>query len=307
MRAVVTTDYGSAPALVEVETPTAGPGEVRVKVKASSLNGFDNAMTRGYLQGMMEHRFPAVLGRDFAGTVDQTGEGVSRFAVGDEVFGVVLTMPLHAGGFAEYLVMPEDHNIAHIPAGLGHTRAGVLGLAGAAATTVIETVSPADGDAVLVSGATGGVGAVVLQLLAARGAIPIATASGEVEAAHVRSFGARHVVDYTGDVVAQVRQLAPDGIDVVLHFAGDPHALASLLAPGGRFATLLGVVPEHDGITAHSVIANLDPSVLTGVADAVLAGRLRMPVQRSYALSEVPKAFDDFAAGTLGKLAVTID
>src|SRR5439155_6220401 len=75
MRAVVTENYGSPPVVAELETPTAGPGEVRVKVRASSPNGFDIALAHGYLKGLMEHRFPVVLGRDFAGTVDQVGEG----------------------------------------------------------------------------------------------------------------------------------------------------------------------------------------------------------------------------------------
>src|SRR5690349_8612338 len=126
MRAVVTTDYGSPAAVAELPTPIPGPGEIRVRVCASSLNGFDLAMANGYLRGLMEHEFPAVLGRDFAGTVDAVGDGVSAFAVGDDVFGVVITQPLRAGGFAEYVVIPEDHNVALIPAGLDHAVAGAL-------------------------------------------------------------------------------------------------------------------------------------------------------------------------------------
>src|SRR5215510_14677953 len=112
MRAVVTEDYGSGPTLSDVSRPEPGPGEIRVKVLCSSLNGFDIAMAAGYLKGLMEHRFPAVLGRDFAGTVDEVGAGVTAFAPGDDVFGVVLTQPLTAGAFADYVVMPEDHNVA---------------------------------------------------------------------------------------------------------------------------------------------------------------------------------------------------
>jgi len=115
MRAVVTNAYGSPPTVTELEAPTPHPHEVRVEVRASSLNGFDVALANGYLKGLMEHRFPVVLGRDFAGVVDQVGDGVSRFRVGDVVFGVVLTQPLHAGAFADYLVVPEDHNIAACP------------------------------------------------------------------------------------------------------------------------------------------------------------------------------------------------
>src|SRR5262245_28863264 len=99
MRAVVTEDYGSSPILTELPTPTPGPKEIRIQVVSSSLNGFDMAVAAGYLKGMIEHRFPVVFGRDFAGTVDRIGEGVSAFVPGDDVFGVVITQPLSAGAF----------------------------------------------------------------------------------------------------------------------------------------------------------------------------------------------------------------
>jgi NADPH:quinone reductase len=309
MRAVVTEDYGSGPTLADVSRPEPGPGEIRVKVHCSSLNGFDIAMAAGYLKGLMEHRFPAVLGRDFAGTVDEVGDGVSAFAPGDDVFGVVLTQPLTAGAFADYVVMPEDHNVAHIPFGLNHATAGVLGLAGAAATAALGAVAPQAGETVVVSGATGGVGAVVLQLASAAGITSIATALPGEETDHVRALGATYVVDRGRDLAEQIRALAPGGIDCVLHFAGDPFALADLLVDGGRFASLLGIGPEHFAdrpITASSVYATPHRGVLDSLAAQVLDGRLRIPVQRTYDLPDVPAAFNDFAAGTLGKLAVSI-
>ncbi len=310
MRAVVTHDYGSAPAMTDVETPTAGPGEVRVRVRASSLNGFDIATAGGYFNGIFEHRFPVVLGRDFAGTVDQVGDGVTRFALGDDVFGVVLTMPLSAGGFGEYLVMPEDQAIAPMPPGLDHQRAGALGLAGAAAVGTLETAAPVAGETVLVAGATGGVGAIALQLLADTGAIVIATAHGDSESDHVRAFGAHHVVDYRADLPTQVRAIAPDGVDVVLHLAGDPVALADLVVGGGRLVSLLS--PPADlfagrDIVLSSVVASPVRPLLETLGGGVATGRLRVPVQRTYALGDVPRAFQDFAAGTLGKLVVTLD
>jgi NADPH:quinone reductase len=310
MRAVVTGDYGSAPEVAQVPTPDPGPGEVRVKVRASSLNGFDLALAGGYLKDLMEHRFPVVLGRDFAGTVDRAGADVTRFAVGDDVFGVVLTQPLHAGGFGEYVVVPEDHHIARMPAGLDQATAGVLGLAGASAFDSIDAAGVREGDTVFVSGATGGVGAFVIQLAAARGATVIATARPGAASGHVRSLGAAHVVDHTGDLAAQVRQLAPGGVDVVMHFAGDPFALADLATPGGRFVSLLGAGPDQfpdRDLTAVAVYATPRPDLLESLANLVTGGHLRIPVQRSYPLGEAPRAFGDFAAGKLGKLAITIE
>jgi len=135
----------------------------------------------------------------------------------------------------------------------------------------------------------------------------------------VRGLGAHHVIDRAGDVTAQVRALAPDGVDVALHLAGALAALAALLVPGGRLASLLAYGPdgfsrhgltaeaiEAAGIRATAVAASPDPAVLDSVAEAVSSGRIRVPVQRAYGLAEVPQAFADFEAGTLGKLAVRV-
>src|SRR2546429_7474521 len=106
MRAVVVSEPGAKPAPTEVPTPQPGAGEVLVKVQASSVNGFDLSVAGGHVVGMMEHRFPVVLGKDFAGTVEAVGEGVTRFAVGDKVFGVVTKAFLGDGGFCEYVAVP---------------------------------------------------------------------------------------------------------------------------------------------------------------------------------------------------------
>jgi NADPH:quinone reductase-like Zn-dependent oxidoreductase len=286
----------------------AAAGEVRVKVRASSLNGFDNVVVSGYAAALMEHRFPVVLGRDFAGTIDQVGDGVTGHGLGDEVFGVVLTMPLHAGGFGEYVVVPQA-SLARVPSGLDLATAGAMGLAGSAATTVLDTVDPKPGETILICGATGGVGNMLIQLAKARGATVLATAAPGAEAELVQRLGAAHLIDHTGDVAAQVRQVAPGGVDIAVHLAGDPFAVADLVAPGGRFATLLGVGQDQMGerdIVAHSVMASLRPAPLEELAWRVVAGELVVPIQRTYQLDEVPQAFADFNTGTLGKLAITI-
>jgi NADPH:quinone reductase len=310
MRAVVCENFGSGPTVMDVETPVPGPTEIRIKVCGSSLNGFDTALVRGFFNGILPHRFPVVLGRDFAGTVDAVGADVTAFAAGQNVFGVVLTFPLNAGGFGEYLVVPADHSVVPIPDGVDLASAGVIGLAGSAALAALDAVRLNRGDTVLVSGATGGVGAFVLQLATAAGATVIATANPGAETDHVRRLGAAHVVEYTKDLAAQVRAVAPAGVDAALHFAGDPAALLDLVADGGRFASLLVMDASpfaRRGITATAVAAAPNPAGLTSLAEAVATGRLTIPIQRSYPLAQVPQAFADFAAGTVGKLAVQVD
>jgi len=305
MRAIVIAEQGASPALTELPTPEPGAGEVLVRVEASSLNGFDTAVAAGYLAGMMEHRYPVVLGKDFAGTVAAVGAGVTRFAAGDRVFGVVTKAFLGDGGFGEYVVVGDQLGTAVIPDGLDTATAGVLGLAGSAAVDALDAVTPQAGETVLVSGATGGVGAIAIQYAAAAGARVIATARPGDEADLVRSLGATDVVDHSGDLAAQVRELAPGGVDVVLHLAGDGGVLAGLLAEKGRLASTLGLGPEQHP-AAVAIMATPAAETLDRLAADAAAGTLRIPVARTYALAEVPAAFGDFAGGTLGKLAIAV-
>lgn len=109
------------------------------------------------------------------------------------------------------------------------------------------------------------------------------------------------------DLEAQVRVVAPGGVQAALHLAGDGPSVAGLLARGGRLASTLHFVPEGaGGIKATTVMADPSPATLTALAEDVVAGRLRVPLARVYPLAEAARALDDFTAGTLGKLAMTI-
>jgi NADPH:quinone reductase-like Zn-dependent oxidoreductase len=305
MKAVVTSEQGAKPEVTEVPKPRPGAGEVLVKVQASSVNGFDLAVAGGHVVGTMEHRFPVVLGKDFAGTVEAVGDGVTRFQPGDEVFGVVTKAYLGDGGFGEYVTVPEAIGIAKLPEGVEPAVAGAVGLAGTAAIDSLDASAPQAGETVLVSGATGGVGAIATQYAAAAGARVIATARPGAETDFVRGLGATDVVDHTGDLAAQVRALSPDGVDVVLHLAGDVGVLAGLLTEKGRLASTRFLGPDQH---PAAVVIRATPTVATldRLAADVAAGRITVPVSRNYALADVPAALADFAAGTVGKLAVTI-
>jgi NADPH:quinone reductase-like Zn-dependent oxidoreductase len=305
MRAVVLAGQGTKPALTEVAAPRPGPGEVLVRVRASSVNGFDLAVAAGYLDGMMEHRYPLVLGKDFAGTVAARGVGATRFAAGDPVFGVVTKPFLGDGGFGEYVTVSEQIGITALPDGVDMTVAGTLGLAGSAALDALAAIAPQPGETVLVSGATGGVGALAIQYAAQTGARVIATARPGAETDFVRRLGAAEVVDHTGDLPAQLRALNPDGADAVLHLAGDGAVLAGTLAEKGRLASTLGFgADQHPAAT--SVMAAPTAETLDRLAADVAAGRLTVPIERAFPLGGVPAAFGAFTAGTLGKTAITI-
>src|SRR5215212_3070369 len=271
MRASVMPDFERQPTLADVPMPEAKPGEVLVRVHAASVNGVDLSITSGQLQGMLEYRFPVVLGKYFA--------------------------------------VPAGPNLSRVPEGVDFAAAGVLGLAGSAALQAVDAVAPVAGETVLVSGATGGVGAYAVQLAAARGATVIATAKPGDEEDFVRDLGASHAADYTGDVAEQVREIRPGGVEAVLHFAGDGAALGELLVEGGRLASTLIMSPDQlpvPNASVSGVFANPDAATLDRLADEVAASRLKTPIQQTYALDRVDEAFAAFAAGTRGKLAVSV-
>ncbi len=310
MRAVTLNSVPATPALADLPTPQPEPGEVLVKVTGSSVNGIDLAVASGYLRQMMEHRFPLVVGKDFAGTVEALGEGVEGFTAGQAVFGVVMTPFLGPGAMAEYLTVPVGYGIVPCPEGLAPAKAGALGLAGTAALDSLNAVAPAEGETVLISGATGGVGALAVQLAAARGVRVLATARPGAEADFVTGLTDTKVelVDYSADLPAQVRALAPAGVDAVLHLAGDGVELAGLLRKGGRLASPLGLTSDavdNAEVTVRPIMADPNPRTLAELAAQAASGALRVPVTATYSLEQVPEAFAAFGAGTLGKIAIT--
>jgi NADPH:quinone reductase-like Zn-dependent oxidoreductase len=266
------------------------------------------AVASGAVKGMMEYRLPIILGKDFAGTVEAIAPGVTDLAVGDRVFGVLMKMTLGDGTFAQYVAASEAY-AAPIPDGLDVATAGVLGLAGTAAFDAVEAVDPRPEETVLVSGATGGVGNIAIQLVAARGAHVIATARDTGEQRHVRDLGAHDTVDPSGDLGADLVTLRPDGIHAALHLAGDGLELTNLVVKGGRVASTLGLTQDHVGesdVQVSTIMAVPSTATLSRLAQAVVTGELRLPIQRTYPFAEVPEALNDFAAGTQGKIAVDI-
>lgn len=215
-----------------------------VRVQASPINGFDLSVAQGRLVGMMEHRYPVMLGKDLAGSVEALGAGVDSLTVGDRVFGVVMKPYLGDGSPGELVATPSAF-LAKVPDAVDLTVAGALGLAGTAASDAVDAIEAGAGHTVLVAGATGGVGAIAVQLLRALGATVIATAATEDGRALVTRLGAHHSVDHRGDLAAAVRSVQPDGVDAALHLAGDSTTIAELVRPGGRVASTLGFNAEQ--------------------------------------------------------------
>jgi NADPH2:quinone reductase len=308
MRAVAFTDFGAAPELLELDVPEPAEGEVRVRIHAASVNGFDLAVAAGYLKDMMEHRFPVVLGKDFAGTVDAVGPAVTQFTPGERVFGVVTKADLGDGSFAEFVTVPEAVGLAKLPESVTFTEGAALGLAGSAALSAIDACGPEAGQTVLIAGATGGVGTQAVQLAANAGAHVIATAHADQERQYVSDLGAAEIVDYTGDVAAAVLQAHPQGVDAVVHLAGDPTPLLGAVRNGGKFiSTLIGSPAQlpAESATVLPVSASASPATLDRVAANQAQRHTSVKIQRVYDLEHSAGALADFAGGTLGKLVIT--
>ncbi len=309
MRAVGLTEHGAHPRVLELPVPEPVEGELRVRVRAASVNGFDLAVVSGRLKGMMEHRVPVVLGKDFAGTVDAVSTGVTGYTPGDRVFGVVIKPYLGDGSFAEYVTVHASTGIAMLPQAVDFPEGGALGLAGAAAIAAVDAAGLDTGKTVLIAGATGGVGNQVIQLAATAGARVIATVHSTAEKVLVNTLGAAEVVYYMEDIATQVLAVHPGGVDAVVHLAGAPAPLLSALRPGGRFvSTILGSPDQLPSERAEVVPVHAEPTraILERLAEYQASGRTRVMIQRSYTLDEAPAALTDFARGTLGKLGIVI-
>jgi NADPH:quinone reductase-like Zn-dependent oxidoreductase len=309
MRAIAMTDFQATPAMTELDVPEPAEGEIRVRVRAASVNGFDLSVAAGRTKDYMEHRFPLVLGKDFAGEVDAVGAGVTGYAVGERVYGVVTKPYLGDGSFAEYVTVPTAVGVTRLPEGVPYTIAAALGLAGAAAHGILDGAQLQPGQTVLVVGATGGVGTQVVQLAAITGATVLATAHTDEERELVTRLGAKTTVDHTADLLAQVREIAPNGVDVVVHLAGEL-SVVEAVRDGGRFVSTLIMSPEQvptDTAVVVPIYANPTPDVLDRCAASHVSGNATVAVQHVYPLEQALDAFGQFANGTLGKIVITTD
>jgi len=306
MRAFTLDSFGARPALRgDVPEPDVGDNELLVRVHASSVNPVDVFMAAGALKYMVEHEFPVILGRDFAGVVEHVGSGVSRYRVADEVFGFLLhaNPTVHDGSWAELISVPEDNFVAAKPRGLDFAQAGAAPLAGLTAIAAFDALGPAEGETVLVVGATGGVGSFFVQLAAAAGANVIAPALPE-DYEYLRGLGVGELIDRNADVATAVREVHPDGVDAVLDVVS-PTPDASLLNEGGRLASPLGAAGEGPG--RFNIMAEPTPANLQRLAGLLDAGTLRVPIQRSYRLEQAGEALGALSAThTQGKISVTI-
>jgi NADPH:quinone reductase len=284
--------------------------EVLVRVRASSVNPVDGAIAAGMMSSMVEHEFPVVLGRDYAGIVERVGSDVTRYTQGDEVYGFLpATNPtVHDGTWGELIVAPEDDSVARKPAGVELAAAGAAPLAGITALSALDALDLSEGDTVLVVGANGGVGSFAVQLAAHAGATVIAVALPEDED-YLRDLGVSELIERDADIAAVVRERHPDGVDALLDLVSYApegfNAYAAALKDDGRGASSLSAAGDGQGRT--NVMAVPTPENLERLGRLLEAGTLRAPIQSTYGLDQAGEALRALGtAHTQGKLSIQV-
>jgi NADPH:quinone reductase-like Zn-dependent oxidoreductase len=291
-RAVQFTEFGSADVLTVVEVEPVHPAADRVRVRVSTvgLNPYDFTVRAGLIP-FVDPKFPRGIGGDFAGVVDEVGEGASYadgvpVAVGDEVLGWSM-----AGTLRDELVVPTKQ-LARKPAGLSFEVAGSLSTPVQTAHSALEALSIGVGDTVLVSAAAGAVGILYSQLAIARGARVIGTAS-EKNAELLTSIGVIHTT-YGPGLADRVRVLAPEGITGAQDNSGRETieaALALGLAPERVCTIVDSAAIDELGVVGPGAYSR-SAEVLEHYANLVVDAALTVPIQQVFSLDQVREAFE---------------
>jgi alcohol dehydrogenase len=299
---------------------------VVVRVAATSVNTVDTMIRQLGKDLPLSPDLPAVLGMDFAGTVEAVGEGVADFAPGDEVFGCAGGLADLQGALAEY--MPADARLlAHKPKTLSMREAAALPLVGITAYEGLMRAGARADQKVLVHGGAGGVGHVAVQLAKHFGAEVYATASGGKHLGVIEQYGAT-AIDYRAEKVADYveKHTGGAGFDVIFDSVGGANMTNSFEAAAlnGNVASTVALVeldltPAHfKGLSLH-VVFMLIPmlydhkrdeqgAILAKLAEIVDAGALRPLLdEEGFGLEDVGKAYDRLTSGhATGKVVVEI-
>ncbi|HTU78410.1 MAG TPA: NADP-dependent oxidoreductase [Solirubrobacteraceae bacterium] len=302
-RAVRFDHYGGVEVLnvVEVERPSPGPGEALVRVKAAGINPGEASIREGRVRERWPATFPSGEGSDFAGVVEELGDGVQDTAVGDQVIGFSNERSSHA----ELVAVPAGQLTAR-PPGVPWEVAGALFVAGTTAYAAVRAVAPAQGETLVVSAAAGGVGSLAVQLARRTGARVVGIA-GEANHAWLREHGVLPVSH--GDGLAErIRELTGGAVDAFIDaFGGGYVELAlELGARPERIDTIsdFRAAREH-GVKTDGTAAAASAEVLGELARLIDEGQLEVPIAHVFPLERVRDAYAELERRhTRGKIVL---
>lgn len=290
IRALVLNEYGGPAAvkILSIEVPTAGEGQVLVRVHAAGVNGLDWKVREGYVRDAFPLQLPTVLGIELAGIVEAVGAGVTKLRPGDRVMG-------SRGGLGAYadLVAVDEANLNLIPEALSFVDAAALPVASLAAWQSLHFAGPIRaGQRILVQGAAGGLGGFAVQYARQAGAVVFATAL-DVHADYVRSLGAHHVIAYDKEQF----EASVNDIDLVLDYVGGEmlNRAWSVLAEDGVIVStaspaILASTPT--GRRGLWFMNTPDAARLQTIAEDVAQGRLQSKVNAVVRFDELPAAIE---------------
>jgi NADPH:quinone reductase-like Zn-dependent oxidoreductase len=313
MRAAAIDRFGPPEVLTlhTLPVPIPDANEVLIAVHTAGVGGWDADMRGGWWPFGRPH-FPIVLGSDGSGTIVAVGSRVRRLKIGDKVYAYSFNNP-KGGFYAEYVAVLAER-VAHVPPLLDLKHAGAVGTTGITALQgVDDALQIKKGNAVIIHGASGGVGTLAVQFAKLRGARVFATASGDDGVRLVRRLGADMAVDgRKEDITAAARRFAPDGVDAILAFAGGNPLTRCLdaLRRGGRVAYPHGVEPaprKRAGIQITAYDGTPGVREFQQLNRAVEAAKLEVPIADTYKLAAAAKAHERLAAGhVLGKVVLRV-
>ncbi|MER5406164.1 NADP-dependent oxidoreductase [Streptomyces sp. NPDC002769] len=288
-KAITFSEYGAPDVLrpSEVTPPEPAPGQVRIRVRAASVNPLDLKIRSGLMAKAVPARFPVVPGLDAAGVVDAVGEGAGA-AVGDEVLGAAV-----GGSYAEYALLERP---VPRPRTLSWEVAASLVTVGETASRVLRQLGARAGQTLLVHGAAGSVGTIAVQLAVARGIAVVGTV-GEHDVERLTALGAT-AVRYGGGWPDRVTAAAPEGVDFVLDASG-AGVLADSVALAGdsaRVITIADLSAADHGVRFSAGGADHAEDPLPQLVRLAAAGGLDIPVWRTYPLDQAVIAHRDIEA-----------
>jgi NADPH2:quinone reductase len=302
-RAVRFDHYGDRDVLyvADVEVPVPAAGEVVVQVRAAGINPGEAAIRSGAMEKMFPATFPSGEGSDLAGVVSAVGEDVTDFAVGDEVLGWSSRRSSHA----EYVAVPVTQLIRKPPQ-LSWEVAGSLYVVGCTAYAAVRAVEAGKGDVVAVSAAAGGVGVVVVQLLALKGATVLGIAS-ESNHEWLRAHGATPVA-YGDGLADRLRTAAPPGIDAFIDLFGPQYVelAVELGIPPKRIETIISRAKAQEiGAKVEGSGDASTTEVLAEIAELVASGEIEIPIAATFPLEKVRDAYAELEERhTRGKIVL---
>ncbi|MCZ9347911.1 NADP-dependent oxidoreductase [Streptomyces sp. TRM76130] len=287
MRKVSFAEFGGPDVLrlIDADEPHAGPGQVRVAVRAAGVNPVDWRVREGQVLGAHPTELPAGVGLDAAGVVDEVGSGVEGVELGDRVFGE------GSGTYAEFAVLSAW---ARMPEGLTFAEAAGYPSVVETALRVLREVGVRPGQTLLVSGASGGVGSAVLQIARDRG-IAVIGIAGAANQEYLRSLGAA-ATTYGEGWEERVRRLGP--VDAALDLAGSGvlRELVELTGDPRKVISIADLGAPDLGVRFSGVAGSV-PDALAEAVDLIERGGLHIPVEKSYPLAEAAAAHADSQAG----------